>query len=277
MMFKLSLFISLFICQQLFAQTAPGSAERPPVGTGADRDTVPAWVRAIPLLPNENMFFKKGKTLDYVYFSPSITFQAAVSKAVLTGKRDSIRKASRSFVKGIAVRLHLKKGIKLTVGTGYFDRCRGNAGVARRIVYIINGCKVKLYTDSTFDDTAQLDSAVSSRLGSFYLAPDEYIAYLKEEKAFLLCKITTQCHKDEPLPNEPQFTWASKTATRILFEVVQRDFPKFKSVGCGCTDPWSDHYAGTTQLTLDELDLEHNYESNYRDFKRGAAIPSPKK
>lgn len=276
-MFKLSLFILLFTCHQLYAQTAPGSAERPPVATGADRDTVPAWVRAIPLQPNENVYFKKGKTLDHVYFSASIMLQAAVTKAVLTGKRNVIRKASRSFVKGIADSLHLKKGTKLTVGTGYFDRCRGNAGVSRRLVYLINGRKIKLYTDSTFDETARLDSAVSSRLDSFYLAPDEYIVYLKEEKAFLLCKITAQCHKDEPLPNEPEFSWASKTATRLLFEVVRRDFPKFKSVGCGCTDPWSNHYAGTSALTLDKFDLEHNYESDYQHYKRGEAIPSPKK
>lgn len=239
----------------------------PPRNAQVKTDTVPKWVRAIHLLPNESLTFDKGKYLDNNYVTPCLRLQACIPKAVLMNKGDSILEASRLFVKGVADNLHLRKGTMLTAATLYFDRLRGNAGMVRRMVYLINGRKLKLLSDSAFDDSWQLDSAVSSRLDSFSLAPNEYIMYLKEERAIVLYNITTRCSRDEPLASDSQTTWANKTATRILFEVVKHDYPKFKSIGCGYSNPWGMYYIHAARLMLEQLDLDHNYEAEYQEYK----------
>jgi hypothetical protein len=234
------------------------------------KDTVPKWMCRINLHPHEWVDFQPAKNIDYVLYGPLLSFQSAVSKSVLLEQSDSILKASRFFSETIAKTLRLKKRAStLTVSTFYFDRACANAGLSRRLIYLIKGRKCKLVSDTSFDDSNRLDKEVSTRLHSFYLLPNQFFFYDRAEQAIVLDNITPLCFKDMFFSNSPDRTPASNMISRVLFEVVQRSFPQFIAVGCGCTSPYGEYHVDNTVLHLNHENLYKKYDSLYQDYSEG--------
>lgn len=264
-MLKLSLFILLFTCQHVIAQTAPAAEAVPPINSNMQSDTVTNWLRAIKLLPNEVVTFKRGKTMDYIYLPPLLNLQAAIPKAVLIEKKDSLYNAAGSFVDRMRKKLHLNKTSKVVIAILYFDRYRCNVGLARSLVYFINGRKT-IITDTTFDDSSFIDSTVSSRLDSITLAPNQYIHVDHEKQVLSVFNITKQCDKEEPLSKDPLYTRARMAALALLFKVLQHDYQKYKAVAYACVDPFGARKVEANGYEFEKLDLIHQYDTMYLDY-----------
>jgi hypothetical protein len=261
----ISLILSQFVCMHVTAQTAPVVKAKPSVNSNFQSDTVTNWMRSIPLLHNECIALKRPKILDYIYVPMLLNFQAAIDKAVLINKRDSLYKAAGLFVKAMRKSLHLNKTSKVVIGVLYFDKYRCNAGLSRSLVFFINGHKT-IITDTTYDDSSLMDSAVSSRLETITLAPNQYILVDHEKQALSICSITKKCDKDEALTGDPIYTRARIAALLLLFEVLQRDFSKYKAVAYACIDPLGARKTESTGYDIALMDLIHQYNALYLDY-----------
>lgn len=251
---------------QVVPAIPPGYMLAPPV----IKDTVPRWVRKVNLQPHEFITFKPETEVDGIRYGPVLKFQGAVSKDVLVNKRDSILAASRLFARQIKKRLRWKnKGIGVTLSALYFDRACANAGMSRRIIYTIIGRECKLYSDTSFDDSNRLDSAISSRLHLFPLQPGQYFIYDHEANVIILDKVTPKCVKDWYYRYDTTLTPATKVTYMVLFEVVQHSFPKVSGVACGCTAPWGEYHVDATLMTLKQESLRTQYDWIYQEYRKG--------
>jgi hypothetical protein len=240
----------------------------PPGYAHLGTDTLPKWVQGIRLLPNERLRFEPETIKNGVKYLPALLVQAAIPKTALVSKQDSILVASQLLVKDISDSLHLKNGSEFTVIVVYADRCREGAGLSRRLDYLINGRKIKLEADKSIDETANLDSAISSRLDLFPLEPNEFFLYNKQRKTLVLNTITERCNKEERVTSNLPDTWGEVNNMRILFEVVQRDYTTLQGVAYSCVDAWGVNDGTDSQSLFSQLDLEKNYGSMYRYYKK---------
>ena len=248
------------------AQVRPAPPDSQQFAPTVIPNKIPKWMRKINLSPNEHVEFQPQKQVD----RPILRLNAAVPKSALIEKGDSILMASRQFSKQIAKKHRLKrKASPLIVSTLYFDRACVNAGLSRRIIYLIRGRKCKMQTDSIFDDSSQLDSAITSRLHSFYLLRSQFFFYDSAANAIILETITPRCVKDWYYRNDPENTPAVKVTYRVLFEIVQHSFPQFAAVGCGCIAPFGEYYVDVTVLNLNHENLRNKYDTIYQDYRRG--------
>lgn len=230
-------------------------------------DTLPKWVQTIKLLPNQTLLYDPETTVNGQKYMAALRLQSFIPKAALVDKRDSILQASRLFVKGISDTLRLTYGSEMTVTTCYIDRCRAGAGISRNIEYVLNGRKIQLDTDSSFDESNNLDSAISSRLEQYPIDPNQYFMYDKKRETIILQTLTDRCTIGEPVKNNTPDIWAQVINLHILFEVVQRDYSKLQGVSCGCIDPRGKQGGSESHWKFAEMQLEKNYESMYRDYK----------
>ena len=271
-MYRRSIFYLLFTFigwLNLSAQVLPASPINSQLAPRIIIDSIPNWMYKIVLQPNEWVRLRKGKSVEQIYFGPILQFKAALTKEALVNRGDSILKESDLFGRKLAKTVHLKKrGVPLTISALYFDRACLNAGISRRFIYVIKGRKCRLKSDSTFDDSFELDSAVSARLQSFPLLPNQYFSYDGGNmKTISLHTILTECHKDLHLSSDTDNTPARKVTSRVLFEIVQRDFGKFDAVGCGCTAPRGEYHVDITGLLLNQENLRNQYDSLYKDYR----------
>jgi hypothetical protein len=227
---------------------------------------IPKWVQRIDLSANEHVEFQPQKQLD----GPILRMSAAVPKSALMEKGDSILIASRQFSMQIAKRHRLKrKAPALIVSALYSDRACVNAGLSRRLTYVIKRRHCKMQTDSTFDDSSILDSAITSRLHSFYLKPYQFLLYDSATNAIILETITPRCVKDWYYINDRENTPAVRATYRVLFEVVQHNFPQFVAVGCGCKAPFGEYRVDATALFLNHENLRNKYDTIYQEYRKG--------
>ena len=160
-----------FMCWlRVGAQVQPVSPA-PQLPARVIRQKVPRWLRKIQLSANETIYFQPRKEAEPLTGRPILKLNAAVNKSALTEKSDSILTASQEFSMQIAKRRRLnRKAPELLLSTLYSDRACVNAGLSRRITYVIKGRTCTMQTDSSFDDSSVLDSAIASRMRSFFFA-----------------------------------------------------------------------------------------------------------
>jgi hypothetical protein len=234
------------------------------------RKKVPRWVRNLNLYPNEFVKYQPRKELRFVSSMPVLKLNVAINKSVFTENGDSILIASQEFNKQILKSRRLKIMPRpLLVSAFYFDRACINAGLSRRITYVVKGRTCQLQTDSSFDDSSELDSAITSRLHLFDLLPHQFLSYDAATKAITLQNITPKCIKDRYYRADPENTPAIKVTYRVLFEIVQNSFPKFDAVGCGCTAPHGEYKVEITGLSLNHENLRDCYDAIYQAYRQG--------
>jgi hypothetical protein len=131
---------------------------------------------------------------------------------------------------------------------------------------MLEGNKMKLVSDNSFNDSWVMDSAVSSRLESVTLAPNQYILVDHEKGALSICSITKRCDKDEVLLNDSLYTRARVAALALLFKVLQHDYQKYKAVSYACVDPFGARKPEANGYELGKMDLIHQYDAMYLDY-----------
>lgn len=264
-------FLLMILCWlHVDAQVQPASAappENPVLDSNLMREHVPRWLKAIQLRPNESLQFEPGKLIGRRFIWPSLRLQVAMSKTVLKKKKDSLFRAARSFVNRMRDSLHLNKTSKVLISIYYFDKYRYNAGLSRQILYNIDGRNTRV-TDSTSDETGRIDSAINSRLDSFRLMPNQYLTHNRNGKVIGICNITSTCKKDIPYAGKPNLSEAKVGALRLLFEVIQYDYPRFTGVGFVCIDPWGGYSDDPTGFYFERMDLAHGYNDMYLGLMR---------
>ena len=272
-MAKRYLYIFLFAGLGCSLQVGAQVKSTPPAPQGLSpviRQQVPRWVRKINLSPNESIYFQPKKETEPLTGRPILKMNAAVSKSALIEKGDSILMASQEFSKQIIKRHRLKrKAPELLLSTLYFDRACVNAGLSRRITYVIKGRTCTMQTDSSFDDSSVLDTAIAGRMQSFFLLPTQFLFYDAAANAVILETITPKCVKDWYYRSDPENTPAVKVTYRVLFEIVQHDFPKVTAVGCGCTAPYGEYKVDVTGMFLKHENLRTQYDSIYKAYRKG--------
>lgn len=272
-MLKRSLFFFLFAGLGCSLQVGAQVKSTPPASQGLSPvipQHIPRWVRKVNLSPNESLYIQSTKEVKPLTGRPILKMNAAVHKSALIENGDSILMASQEFSKQISKRrLFQKKPREILLSTLYFDRACLNAGLSRRITYLIKGRTCTMLTDSSFDDSWELDTAIAGRMQSFFLLPTQFLIYDAAGKAIILKTITPKCVKDWYYRSDPENTPAVKVTYRVLFEIVQHDFPKITAVGCGCAAPHGEYRVEATGMFLKHDNLRTQYDSIYKAYLKG--------